>query len=333
MNKKSTQALIEKFSSQKIAVVGDVMLDRYIYGTASRISPEAPVPVVKVDREEYVLGGAANVQRNLSSLGATVFSFAICGNDQPADICDGLFNKWSINSDGIVKSETIETTLKTRVIAAGQQIVRIDREADHGTIEDSLRDQLLEKLKVLIKTTDLDAIIFEDYNKGVLSPALAAEIQSIADSSGIVTALDPHPANILNIKGLSLMTPNRKEAFHMTGEYYHPTHLPINDDNHLKAVVHKLTSNWGVEQLLITLGSDGMALYHNEDVYHIATKAKDVFDVSGAGDTVIATYVPCILAGASPDDAANIANAAAGVVVGKVGTYCISPNELLDCID
>ena len=317
------------FKKFRVAVVGDMMLDRYIFGRASRISPEAPVPVVAVEREHETAGGASNVTRNILGLGGQAVACGIAGTDARGDALVRLLQDEGADCSCIIRTPDRPTTVKTRVIANHQQVVRIDREVT-SPIPAAIREQLETRVLEMIRSKSIQAIVFEDYAKGLLSQEMMQRMADAARAAGVITSLDPHPSHSFTVTGLTLMTPNRAEAFGLAGAYYRNGVQPISADQPLLDVSRKLRQGWQVEQLLVTLGADGMALFmENKPVLHIPTKAREVFDVSGAGDTVIATFTLALLAGATPGEAAQIANHAAGVVVGKVGTVPITAPELL----
>ena len=326
---KGAAAIVEKFRGRRVAVVGDLMLDRYIWGKATRISQEAPVPVVAVERETSEPGGAANVMRNLATLGACPIPFGVIGTEEAGHALHALLEKLTGEMAGVIHDATRRTTLKTRVLAASQQVVRIDTE-DTGPLPQPHLDSLLERLRTSIRQKAVEAVIVEDYAKGLISKQLLAEIVSLGRESGIPVMLDPHPANPANVPGLTLMTPNRAEAFALAGAYYTDGMAEIAKDEHLMRVVERLEDFWAPDYLLVTLGAHGMALFkQGTPALHVPTKAREVFDVSGAGDTVIAVFSLAYLAGATPEDAAVMANHAAGVVVGKVGTAPVYADELV----
>ncbi len=329
MDYERARQIIAKFNQARVAVVGDLILDRYMLGTASRISFEAPVPVVRVQEHLAVLGGAANVMRNITSLGARALAFGVVGTDESADAISELLADRGIDGDGILALKDRQTTVKTRVIADHQQVVRIDDETC-SPLSPRDADELLERLRGAFVADQIDAVILEDYNKGVLTPELARTIQQMAAAAGAICLLDPHPANPLQVENLTLMTPNRVESFALAGEYFRELVLPIEQDEALHRVAEKLMAAWSPENLLITLGAGGMALFGADGLlHHIPTVAREVFDVSGAGDTVIATCALAMLAGAEPAEAAALANHAGGVVVGKIGTVSVEIEELL----
>lgn len=326
-------ALIEKFPAQRVAVVGDLMLDRYIWGSASRISQEAPVPVVAIDRQTASPGGAANVLRNISSLGAQPLAFGVIGKDSAGDALVDLLKVERVDTSGVSRSPDRVTSEKTRIIAEHQQIVRVDNERIESISEQDCGD-LVTRLRVAIEEGGIDAIIVEDYAKGAVTKELLHEVVALGKKNDIPVALDPHPGNAAAASGLTVMTPNRAEAFAMAGVYPRPSVLPVEDDQALSEVVSQLQDIWNPKYLMITLGGDGTALFQEgQPVHHIPTQAREVFDVSGAGDTVIASFVLSLLAGATPDEAAAISNHAAGVVVAKVGTATVSTEELIDAFE
>lgn len=321
--------LLDSFPQFSVAVVGDLMLDRYIWGSASRISPEAPVPVITVSRETSRLGGAANVAANLTGLGARATVYGTVGMDQHAEtLLEGMTGA-GIGIGGVERTGSErQTTVKTRVIAGGQQIVRVDRE-ELGPLAPEMQKRVTDRLLSDMKNGAFQAIIFEDYAKGLLNAELMQQVSDTASALGIPTALDPHPSHFEPVLGLSLMTPNRSEAFALSQTYCPPATGVAHEDHRLIEVCVALLSKWQVESLLVTLGSDGMLLLGPEhDLVHIPTRAREVYDVSGAGDTVTASFVLAKLAGATPPRAAAFSNHAAGIVVAKTGTIPVTADEL-----
>lgn len=303
------------------------MLDEFIWGKVSRISPEAPVPVVHVERETHYPGGAANVARNLRGFIPHPSVLGLVGDDAAGAKLSGLLAEGGILTHGIVFRTTAPTTVKTRVIARTQQVVRVDRErcAAAGPAE---RAQLLRALEEELPAAD--AIILEDYGKGFFDADLAAEIVARARAAGCVVAVDPNPGNPLPWKGATVVKPNRHEAFASAGiPWTEPASDPL-EDRPLLEVGRRLLEHWEAEQLLITLSELGMLLLTRDGLrHHTPTRAREVFDVSGAGDTAIALHTLALCGGASPVEAAEIANHASGVVVGKLGTATLTPAELL----
>ncbi|MGB3112184.1 MAG: D-glycero-beta-D-manno-heptose-7-phosphate kinase, partial [Candidatus Omnitrophota bacterium] len=286
----------------------------------SRISPEAPVPVVWVKREDFMPGGACNVANNLAALDARVSIVGIVGEDEKADKLMDLLKERNIDTGGVISDKRRPTTLKTRVIGHHQQVVRIDRESIDalswniaGKIEDHVRQ----------KIHDIDGLIIEDYGKGLITAPLLGKIIPLAKRHGKVVAVDPKENHFSYYKKVSVVTPNRHEAEKVVG-------FPLSSDQAIKKAGEKLLKKLKSDVVLITLGEEGMMLFEKEKKpYKIPTVAQEVFDVSGAGDTVIATYALSVVSGGSPLLAAHIANCAAGIVVGRVGTAVVNKSELL----
>jgi D-glycero-beta-D-manno-heptose-7-phosphate kinase len=311
----------------RILVVGDVMLDQFIWGGVSRISPEAPVPVVDFSRESFMPGGAANVARNLVSLATPAELFGAIGNDDAARKLQKLLAEQNIGCTGLVKNSARHTSIKTRIVAHQQQVVRIDRET-RGALDAKTTAKLLAEFKT--KLSKADAVIVGDYGKGVVTQPLLNEIKSLCRERGVWLSLDPKPVHHLNLSNLSLITPNRKEAFELADLSDDTKNENPFADKNLMLVAERLLNELRPAVLLITLGELGMLLcQRGQKPFHIPTVAQEVFDVSGAGDTVIATFSLAIAAGASPIEAAILSNHAAGIVVGKVGTAITTPEELL----
>jgi D-beta-D-heptose 7-phosphate kinase/D-beta-D-heptose 1-phosphate adenosyltransferase len=319
--------LLSAAAKSRILVVGDVMLDQFIWGSVARISPEAPVPVVDFERENFMPGGAANVARNLTSLRIQTELFGAVGEDQAADQLKHLLAEHHIGCAGLIAHSTRATSLKTRIVASKQQVVRIDRET-----RDSLSSALVKRLLAAL-TAELpktDAVIVCDYGKGVVTQLLLDEIKTLCRSRGIWLSLDPKPVHHLDLANLSLITPNRKEAFELAKLPDETRNANPLADTNLMLVAGRLLNQLRPAVLLITLGESGMLLcQRGQKPIHIPTVAQEVFDVSGAGDTVIAMFTLAVAAGASPLEAAIISNHAAGIVVGKVGTATVAPEELV----
>ncbi len=326
MSNHRVKQILNRFARQTVLVVGDLMLDQFIWGKVSRISPEAPVPIVEVTRESYFPGGAANVARNLRALGASVRMLGVIGADQPGRELRRLLQQQEINADGLLVDDSRGTTLKIRVVAHRQQVVRIDRESTEQ-LPTALARKLLDRF-----TEDLsgvDAVIFEDYAKGVLSQERLNAMQRLARQQHKITAADPSARHPLKFSGLTAITPNRMEAFAAAHVPYAEPIDNVLQDQPLLHVGQILLKQWKPRNLLITLGEHGMCLFRpGKKPHHIPTAAREVFDVSGAGDTAIATLALALTAGASAIEAAAISNHAAGVVVGKIGTATCSPDEL-----
>jgi D-beta-D-heptose 7-phosphate kinase/D-beta-D-heptose 1-phosphate adenosyltransferase len=318
--------LLDAASHMRVLVLGDVMLDQFIWGRVSRISPEAPVPIVEFEREHFMPGGAANVARNLTALGASAELFGAVGHDVAASQLSQQLVEQQVGCEGLLRVDSRLTTTKIRVIAHQQQVARVDRETRIDLDLKSTRKLLDEIRNELPKC---DAVILGDYGKGVVTQPLLDEIKLLCRERGIWLSLDPKPIHRLNLFGLSLITPNRKEAFDLAGVTDESRHNEPLRDTGLLDAANRLLREFQPAVLLITLGDHGMLLcQRNRRPFHIPTVAQEVFDVSGAGDTVIASFTLAIAAGASPLEAAIFSNHAAGVVVGKIGTATVTRQEL-----
>ncbi len=321
----SMERLLEQIGGKKILVVGDIIVDHFVWGSVNRISPEAPVPVVNVSKEELLLGGGANVLHNIYSLGGEAVLCGIIGDDEMGGRLQGLLQDLGSPTHGLVKGRR-PTTVKTRVVAQGQQVVRFDREQTGmpSTASITAMTDFLDQ-----SLSDFDAIIISDYYKGVINQPLMENLLSrvarMAEKSGkhIPVVVDPKPSQPERFYGASLITPNQMEAEKMSG-------MHIGTPRELRAAAEILLETVGCQAVLITRGEAGMALFEKgRELVSIPTTAREVFDVTGAGDTVIATLALGLAAGASFGDAAVLANIAAGVVVGKVGTATVSQGEML----
>lgn len=317
---KGLAPLLKKISRLRILVVGDVMLDHYIWGDATRISPEAPVPVVDIARDSWTAGGAANVALNLASLGARCTVAGFIGQDEAGARLATILHSRKI--DTIATPGTAPTIVKTRVLVQHQQLCRLDREAPPTAYQ--LSPARAEKL-LAAGIAQSDAVILSDYAKGILTDELVARVTDVARAAGKFVALDPKPKRRLRFHGLDLITPNKREALQLAGLEPMP-HAPFP----AAEVCARLHERYATKHLVITLGEDGMLLSSGGQILKtIPTAAREVFDVSGAGDTSLAALVLALTAGATLEAAAQFANAAAGVVVGKLGTATVTPKELL----
>jgi rfaE bifunctional protein kinase chain/domain len=296
----------------RLLVVGDVMLDRYWFGDVSRISPEAPVPVVRIEKREARLGGAANVARNAAALGAHCGLLGVVGDDEAGDEVEQILRESSIDSY-LKRDEAISTIVKLRVIGRQQQMVRIDFE--EAPSETTLRDKLTQFKAVL---PDYDVIIFSDYNKGSL--VNVAEMIRMARDAGKTVMVDPKGDDFTPYRGATMLTPNKSELKRIVGSW--------KTEEQLTEKAQKLREELGLEVLLLTRSEEGMSLYTATEVLHVHADAREVFDVSGAGDTVIATMAAMLGAGAPLDEALATANRAGGIVVGKLGTATVTRDEL-----
>ena len=323
--------LLAAARGSRVLVVGDVMLDQFIWGRVGRISPEAPVPVVEFERESFMAGGAGNVARNLARLGAATELFGAVGDDEWAAQLRQILKGDGIGCAGLLACPERVTSIKTRIIAHRQQVVRVDRET-RLYVDEATTQRLLRKLEHGLNAAD--AVILGDYAKGVMTQTLLDGAKVICRERGAWLSVDPKPAHHLDLSRISLLTPNRKEAFEMSGLLDTTPGAPPERDVSLLQVAEKLLDTLQPALLLITLGDRGMLLCEREKApLLIPTVAREVFDVSGAGDTVIAAFTLAIVAGASPLEAAILSNHAAGVVVGKLGTATATAEELLASFD
>ncbi len=312
--------LISSFPKCRVLVVGDVMLDHYIWGAVSRISPEAPVPVVNVTRESLLLGAATNVVHNIASLGGDVRVCGVIGHDDAGRQLSRLLRAKGVRTDGLIVDEARPTTIKTRIIAHSQQVVRFDRESKDGLAR-ATRKKIFEQVRRQIDE-GIEAIIISDYSKGVVTRELVRDTVKLANKKGIIVSVDPKVNHFGIYRGVTILTPNTKEA--SLG-----AKIEIVDDKSLLKAGSSLLSRLKCDAVLITRGEQGMSLFErNKKVTHIPTVAQEVFDVTGAGDTVISVLTMAMAAGAKLADAASLSNYAAGIVVGVVGTATVTPDEL-----
>lgn len=319
LNKTRVKEIFKDFAGKKIAVIGDIMLDRYFWGSVTRVSPEAPVPVIDLEHETFHLGGAANVASNLNSLGIKSVLCGIIGNDNSAEMFEQICKERGIDPSGLYRDENRPTTVKTRIIGNNQQIVRLDREVRDSINKDG-EDHILQTLK---NNSDLVGIIFGDYDKGAVSERLIKEVLKYAKLNNIAVYVDPKFANFMYYKGVTVFKPNKKEAAQAL-----KIEIKTNDDvlNAGKLLLEKLKC----QNVLLTLGDKGMMLFEdNGNIHHVDTKARLVSDVSGAGDTVIATLAACSIGNATITEAAIIANIAAGYVCGEPGIVSVTKDDIL----
>ncbi len=320
MNRKRAQKLIDQVRDTRVIVFGDLILDEFLWGKVDRISPEAPVPVVWVDRESAMPGGAANVACNIQALGGTPHLIGVIGSDTAGSRFRELLEEHNMETDGVFIDLERPTTVKTRVVAHHQQVVRIDRERVGG-IAPEVASECLKEYQAQLKRAS--GVIIEDYGKGMIHSAFLKKAIALARQAKRMISVDPKEEHISSYKGATVLTPNRQEASQAA-------HIKITDQASLRKAGKRLMSSLNLDSLLVTLGEEGMCLFKKGGkALTIPTVAREVFDVSGAGDTVIATFTLFRAAGATAEEAAQIANAAAGVVVGKVGTGVCTPEELL----
>lgn len=321
------QQILDRASGKRIVVIGDLMLDEFVWGKVGRISPEAPVPVVEVTGESFYPGGAANVARNLREFVDGIAVIGLIGKDRSGQQLRELFAERKIDISDVVEEANFSTIVKTRIIARNQQVVRVDR-------EQVLRPSPKQVAKVVAALQEdlanIDAIIFEDYGKGFLTSELVSQIARAAQAGGKIVTADPNAGNLINWRGMTGVKPNRAEAFVAAGIPWRDPEAPPLEDVDLIRVGETLLEKWDTKCILITLGEQGMMLFEKgESPQHIPTKARQVFDVSGAGDTAIALFTLVLTCGASTLEAAEIANHASAVVVGKLGTATVSRDELI----
>jgi D-beta-D-heptose 7-phosphate kinase/D-beta-D-heptose 1-phosphate adenosyltransferase len=315
--------ILNRFSKVKILVVGDIMIDRFIWGKVSRISPEAPVPVVLVDKETFLLGGAANVVNNIHALGGRVSLCGVVGDDEMSQQVFQKLNDMGIAAEGVFVGKGRQTTVKTRIIGHHQQLVRIDRETTEELKGPALRN-ISEFLK---KNMDhFDGMVLSDYGKGLLTKELIRRTIRKAREEGKFVMVDPKVKNFFFYKGATVVTPNSAEASAASGVIIHD--LPT-----LRKAGRLLLRRLNCDALVITRGEEGMAIFEpHQEPFLVPTVAKEVYDVTGAGDTVIGTMALALGAGAGVIEAAKLANYAAGIVVGKVGTATVHRDELMTVI-
>lgn len=317
------EILLKGFGGRRIAVVGDLMLDRYVWGTVARISPEAPVPVVEIDNESTRLGGAANVANNIASLGGVPVMIGVCGSDDGGIMLRKTVEDLGYATDGILTDTGRPTTVKTRVIAHNQHVVRIDHEVK-GDISTDIERRIAEFLGGTIK--GIDGIILQDYNKGVLTKGLIRRLTEMANLAGVIVTVDPKFNNFFEYKGVTVFKPNRKETEEALG-------IRMNSQPHIDEAGRTLLERLRSKSVLLTLGERGMALFESDGSSSVVpTKARHVADVSGAGDTVIATMTMALASGASHKEAAALANYAGGIVCGEVGIVPVNKEQLRSAV-
>jgi rfaE bifunctional protein kinase chain/domain len=318
LTRERVRQIIKDISGKHILVLGDVMLDEFIWGSVGRISPEAPVPVVEVRSETASLGGAGNVAANIRAVGAMPILVGIIGQDAGADRIEELIRQGDIEGNSLLRDGR-PTTVKTRIVAHHQQIVRTDRESRSPLNSEKNRSLATAFMKWLPRA---QAVIISDYNKGVANRELLAAVLPEARRSGVPVFLDPKVQHSDCYRPITLITPNQKEAEMLTG-------IAIENEGHLEQAGRRLLEIYDCPYALITRGEAGMSLFDRHRSHHLPTFAREVFDVTGAGDTVIAMLAAAASAGAAVEEAAILANHAAGIVVGKVGTATVSPAELI----
>lgn len=317
--KNDISSILDRVRGADILICGDMMLDRFVYGAADRLSPEGPVPVLTVTREDEMPGGAGNVMINLCALGARPHVFTLLGADDAAGRLRAIGEESGADMFGALTDDSRPTILKTRFIARGQQLLRTDIEKTHA-LSDALEENLFAKINAVLPR--MKAIVLSDYGKGVLSNSLISRIIEAARGVGIPVLVDPKGRDYTKYRGASIVTPNRKELAEATGAD------ALKTDSEIESASRALIDSCGIENIVATRSEDGLSVIGRDMPIHIRTQAREVFDVSGAGDTVIATLAAMLAAGTDLHDAARIANIAAGIAVGKVGTTPVSAAEL-----
>ena len=305
--------------SPTILVLGDLMLDRFIFGSVNRISPEAPVPVVKLKKEKQMLGGAGNVIRNLNNLGIRTPLYSVIGQDLAGDrLIDQLLER-EVPVSNVLRLSNIRTTEKMRIIADRQQVVRVDWDMDYlkNEFDDTFIKNFIEDVK------NIDGVIISDYAKGVCSKSLLKKVIKISNENNIPTYIDPKGSDWRKYEDASLITPNKKEAEIVLGK-------KLVDDKDFEMAGEKICSTFHIESCLITRGGDGMSFFGKNKTFHLKSNAKEIFDVSGAGDTVISAMATGLVMNLTYKQAAEFSNQAAGIVVGHIGTSAITTRELLN---
>lgn len=315
--------LFEQFNNLTILIIGDVMMDSYLWGSVDRISPEAPVPIISVQKKENRLGGAANVALNIQALGATPIICSVIGDDKAADDFLKVMDEQQLSAKGIVKLNSRPTTVKTRVIGHNQQMIRIDDEVD-DEISHTDSAILFEKIKGIVNNQQIDAIVFEDYDKGVISEYLIQNVVALAKAKNLITVVDPKKRNFLKYKGVSLFKPNLKELREGLQVEFDPK-----NQNELETVVEKLQNKLEAQLIMVTLSEQGVYMHSENGRKIIPAHIRNIADVSGAGDTVIATTVTCLAAGLDEFTSASIANLAGGLVCEAIGVVPINKEKLL----
>lgn len=309
-------ALLRRFRRRHILVVGDLMLDRFIWGDVERISPEAPVPVLRVRSESYRLGGAANVIHNIHTLGGKVTVCGVVGRDEAGKRLLQEFHELGLSGKGIFSQTGFQTTQKSRVIArpSHQQIVRLDRE-NHGEIRNRVRQRIRQFVER--QAGRCDGIVISDYGKGVIHPQMLELIADLINRKKLLCVADPKKENFKSYRNATLVTPNREEAGEASG-------IEIRDETSLREAGRRLLQMWQAKAVLITLGSEGMSLFRpGREMRHLSTEPREMFDVTGAGDTVVAASALALASGSTYEEAAVIANLAAGLVGEEVGTVAV----------
>lgn len=322
ISKTQILSYLEKFKTKRVLIIGDVMIDSYMWGVVNRISPEAPIPIVSVVNREYRMGGAANVAFNIKSLGAEPILCAVVGQDEKGKIFKDLLKQNSMSDEGLLSLPDRKTTIKTRIICGSQHMLRVDDEVD-TEIDEKSSEILVEKVEKIIAKQKIDLIIFEDYDKGVLNPKFISKVIKIAKKNSIFTAVDPKKRNFNSYNGVDLFKPNFKEFCEGTNSEISKTDL-----KEIAKSAQKFLESSAISTLLLTLSEHGVFISDIKNNFHFPAERRLIADVSGAGDTVISVAGLLLSAGASLSEIASISNIAGGLVCEKSGVVPIEPEEL-----
>lgn len=317
--------LVKNFQSAHVLVIGDIMLDTFVYGDVSRISPEGPIPVLSAKREDQMLGGSGNVLANLRALGCHTDIISVVGNDVAGSEISQMVREFDSATEGLIIDEDRPTILKTRYLSQSQQLLRVDHE-NSVTIDQNIQDKIFDYASKIIG--NMQVVILSDYDKGVFAPDLIKRLIKLAKKNKIPVIVDPKGEDFSIYKGATIVTPNKKELSEAT------ENMPVSSDQEIELAAHSLIKRSGVENVIATRSEDGMSVVSKKGLAtHLKTQALEVYDVSGAGDTVVAAIAGVIAAGGSLDDAANIANVAGGISVSKVGTAIVRADEVIKILD
>ncbi len=323
ISKQQAEKYFNSFKDKNIMIIGDVMVDSYMWGKVNRISPEAPIPIVSITDRDFRLGGAANVALNINALGATAFLCSVIGCDEKGLVFEELLKKNNLSQDGIVKLADRKTTVKTRIISGGQHLLRVDEEVSYP-LANEVNESILDRVKGLCVAKNIDVIIFEDYDKGVLSENLIKEIIDFAKNKGILITVDPKKKNYNSYQNVDLFKPNLKEF--AEGE---KADINAKNIDEIKSLAKDFIAKNSIENLMITLSEQGVFIANSDEMLHFPAMIRAISDVSGAGDTVISVASLLMAAGAKIDEIAQISNLAGGLVCEKAGVVPVNVNDLL----
>ncbi|OFX85804.1 MAG: carbohydrate kinase [Bacteroidetes bacterium GWF2_33_16] len=324
MKKADIKSVFDSFNQFNILIIGDVMIDSYMWGKVNRISPEAPVPIIMSTHQEYRLGGAANVALNIQSLGANPILCSVIGNDSKAKTFFNLLKKQHLTSEGIIEDENRKTTVKTRIISNNQHLLRIDEEVDFE-LEKSIENVFVKHIIKILSTKNVNAIIFEDYDKGCITPSVIKKVVEFANKKNIPTLVDPKRRNFSEYKNVTLFKPNFKELIEGS-----KIDIRKGDFEGIFNASKKLHKELSAKYLLVTLSELGVFISYNNSYKTIPAEVRDIADVSGAGDTIISIASLCLAAKLNPEIIAEISNLAGGLVCEKIGVVPVDKKQLLD---